>query len=63
MYDYKRNHGYKIGNTGDFITQFKTLHRKYYDSANSKNGIYGYDTALQNINGTTTIQRGVDRTD
>ena len=64
MYNYKRTHGHLIGqeNNDNSTTTFNKAHRALYRSANSDKGIYGYDDNLEHINGSTTLQRGPDRT-
>lgn len=63
IYDYKRQHGYKLGDEGEHVSRFNNLHKYIYNTPNNDGGIYGFDTRYSNINGTTTIQRGVDITD
>lgn len=63
MYNYKRNYGKIINHRGDETKRFNFTHRSIYKTPNSENGLYGYDSNLEHINGTTTIQRGIDRTD
>lgn len=64
LYNYKRNEGLLIGenNNPEATRAFNNAHKSIYRSANSANGIYGYDDNLEHINGTTTLQRGPDRT-
>ena len=64
MYNYKRTHGNLIGqeNNDNSTATFNKAHRALYRSANSDKGIYGYDDNLEHINGSTTLQRGPDRT-
>jgi hypothetical protein len=65
IYKDKRDFGYKVGeyNDPENIKKFNSRHRALYRSANSDNGVYGYDDELEHINGTTTLARGVDITD
>lgn len=48
---------------GDAVTQFNQGNRALYSSANSAGGVHGYSESQQNVNGTTTAQRFIDRTD
>ena len=64
MYNYKRNQGHLIGeyNDDDATEEFNESHKHLYRSANGEKGIYGYDSNLDHVNGSTTLQRGPDRT-
>lgn len=69
MYDYKREMatgaytGKNSYRKGDAVSRFNQTNKAVYGSANSANGVHGYSTPQENVNGTTTAQRFIDITD
>lgn len=48
---------------GEAVIKFNTNNKALYASANSADGVHGYSKSQQHVNGTTTAQRFIDRTD
>lgn len=68
MYNFKHNmslpenSGNNAYKTGADVQSFNRLNYNYYNTANAVGGVNGYDTATENINGTATSARFVDKT-
>lgn len=68
MYNFKhnmslpQNSGSNAYKTGADVQSFNRLNYNYYNTANAVGGVHGYDTATENINGTSTSARFIDKT-